>query len=177
MAIRILIADDNALVRRALALALRRRGNCEIIEAENGEQSILKAKDEKPDLIILDLAMPAMDGIRAARAIALNRPAVPIILHTLHWNPRVELEALRAGVRKVVAKSDSAAILAAVEEFLPRQMIGYVATIEEPEIKPIDPVTILPAAGPAEAPAATRQNCGGRIGSAASGPATRSTAE
>jgi DNA-binding NarL/FixJ family response regulator len=132
MAIRILIADDNTLVRRALRLALENRGHWEVVEAEDGEDAVQKAKDLSPDLVILDLAMPGMDGIRAARAISLQMPRIPIILHTLHWSPRVTAEASKAGVRRVVAKSDSATILGAVEELLTRGVMGYVATIAGP---------------------------------------------
>jgi DNA-binding NarL/FixJ family response regulator len=139
---RILIVDDNALVRRALGHALQKIGHWEIIEAENGEVAIHKARETNPNLVILDLAMPLMDGIRAARALCIMLPDVPIILHTLHWSPRVEVEALKAGVRKVVAKSDSATILAAVRELLKPEPIGYIATVEEP-LAPTGDITVI----------------------------------
>ena len=177
MAIRILIADDNALVRRALAQALYSRGHWEITQAENGEEAVAKAKEQKPDLIILDLAMPGMDGIRAARIINLYLPNVPIILHTLHWTPRVAVEALKAGVRKVVAKSDSATILLAVEEYLTPRVIGYVAVIEEPPSVPVDPVVIPRSSGAADATVARPQTPAAPVANGAIGPTTRSTAE
>jgi DNA-binding NarL/FixJ family response regulator len=145
MASRILIVDDNALVRRALGHALEKTGPWEIIEAENGEVAIHKARETNPNLVILDLAMPVMDGMRAARALWIMLPNVPIIMHTLHWSPRVEVEALKAGVRKVVAKSDSATILAAVRELLHPEPIGYVATILEPHAPSGDVTVIRPA--------------------------------
>ena len=176
MAIRILIADDNALVRHALGQALEKTGHWEIIEAENGEEAVDKARETKPKLVILDLAMPAMDGMRAARAISIVLPGVPIILHTLHWSPRVEVEALKAGVRKVVAKTDSATILAAVRELLHPGPIGYAATIiEEPAISGADitvirPGSPFPAAVPGIRAAKKRTNPGDLVPSDGSGP-------
>jgi DNA-binding NarL/FixJ family response regulator len=119
MALRILIADDNSLMRQALRRTLLNAGDWEIIEAENGEEAVAKAREVQPNLIILDLAMPVMDGMRAARAISLARPEVPMILHTLYWTPRISVEAMKCGVRKVVPKSDGASIIAAVQELLP----------------------------------------------------------
>jgi DNA-binding NarL/FixJ family response regulator len=119
MALRILIADDNHLMRQALRRTLQNAGGWEVIEAENGEDAVAKAREVKPDLIILDLAMPVMDGMRAARVISTALPEMPIILHTLHWTPRISVEAMKCGVRKVVPKSDSASIIAAVRELLP----------------------------------------------------------
>jgi DNA-binding NarL/FixJ family response regulator len=145
MPIRILIADDNDLVRRALRLALQSRGRWEVVEAKDGEDAVRKAKEVRPNLIILDLAMPVMDGIRAARSITMQMPEIPIIMHTLHWSPRVKAEALKSGVRRVVAKSDSATILGAVEELLRPELKGYVATIAEPEALPADITVVRPA--------------------------------
>jgi CheY-like chemotaxis protein len=146
MAIRILIADDNDLVRHALRHALESAGQWEITEAANGEEAVTRAREINPHLVILDLAMPVMDGIRAARAINLFRPPVPIILHTLHWSPRVELEALKTGVRRVVAKSNTATIIAAVEDLLSPELLGYMATVEESPASPANITVIRPAA-------------------------------
>ena len=117
--LRILIADDNALVREAMGEALRGVADkLEIVEAENGEMAVKQALKVKPDLIILDLAMPVCDGLTAAREIAKVLPDIPILMHTLYWSAQVELEARMAGVRKVVPKSDSGALLSAVRETL-----------------------------------------------------------
>jgi DNA-binding NarL/FixJ family response regulator len=91
-----------------------------------------------------------MDGIRAARALCIMMPGVPIILHTLHWSPRVQVEALKAGVRRVVAKSDSATILTAVRELLNPEPMGYVVTVEEPRVPTGDITVIRPAKALAE---------------------------
>jgi CheY-like chemotaxis protein len=90
----------------------------EIIEAENGEEAVAKAKDFRPDLVILDLAMPVMDGLTASREIAGLLPGVPILLHTLYSSPQVELEARKLGVRQVVPKAGSSVLISAVQNTL-----------------------------------------------------------
>jgi DNA-binding NarL/FixJ family response regulator len=93
-------------------------GELEILEAENGEAAVKQALKHKPDLVILDLAMPVIDGLTASRQIAKLLPDVPILMHTLYWSAQVEFEARMAGVRKVVPKSDSDALLSAVRDTL-----------------------------------------------------------
>jgi DNA-binding NarL/FixJ family response regulator len=130
MPTQILIADDNALVRNALRHVLESTADWHVIEAENGEEAIARAEESKPDLIILDLAMPQMDGLRTARALLKIMPEVPILIHTLYWSPRVQVEATKIGVRKVVAKSESGVLIAAVRELLPE---NYSAAPPTPE--------------------------------------------
>jgi two-component system chemotaxis response regulator CheY len=118
MPARILIADDNSLVRSAMRQVLETAGRWEVLEAVNGEEAIAKAQEAKPDLIVLDLAMPQLDGMSAARRLRQLLPNVPILMHTLYWSPRIEVEALKIGVRKIVPKSESNAIVSAVLELL-----------------------------------------------------------
>ena len=137
MTLRILIADDNNLMRQALRRTLQSAGGWEVIETENGEEAVAKAREVKPHLIILDLAMPVMDGMRAARVISIAQPEVPIILHTLHWTTRISVEAMKCGVRKVVPKSDSASIIAAVQELLPLiRSANQASAVPSSEAKP-----------------------------------------
>lgn len=119
MPIRILIADDNALVRTAMRQVLEGADeHWEIVEAENGEEAVAKAQELRPSLIIVDLVMPLMDGMAASRQIAKLLPETPILMHTLYTSPAVELEAGKVGVRKIVAKSESKALVSAVQELL-----------------------------------------------------------
>lgn len=90
----------------------------EIIEAEGGREAVAKAQELTPSLIILDLVMPSMDGLTAARKIGKLMPDVPVMMHTMYWSPRVTLLARSVGVRKVVAKSDSNALVSAVRDLL-----------------------------------------------------------
>ena len=116
---RILIAEDNASVRAAMRQVLENVGkHWEIIEAENGFDAVAKAQEFRPDLIVLDLVMPSMDGFTAARVLNALLPHTPILMHTMFASPMVELEAQKIGVRTVVPKSESGTFLSAVEHFL-----------------------------------------------------------
>jgi two-component system, chemotaxis family, chemotaxis protein CheY len=92
--------------------------NWEVIEAEDGYEAVAKAQELKPDLIIVDLVMPVMDGLTAAREMVKLLPDVPILMHTLYLSESVGQEAGKIGVRKTVAKSDSRVLISAVEELL-----------------------------------------------------------
>ena len=82
-------------------------------EARDGRDAIDKAQQLQPDLIILDLSMPLMNGLDASRAIKKLMPSVPIILFTLHVYPFLELEAQAAGIAAVVSKSADLSVLIA----------------------------------------------------------------
>jgi DNA-binding NarL/FixJ family response regulator len=118
VSIRLLIAEDNPVVRTALHQLLERAGDWEIIDAENGLEAIAKAQEHAPDLIILDLVMPVMDGLAAARELSKLRPETPLLMHTMHWSPQVEIEAQKVGVRKVVPKADSKGLISAIHHYL-----------------------------------------------------------
>lgn len=119
MAIKILIADDNDVARAALSELMQAHDHWEVCaEPGNGRQAVSKAVELKPDIIILDLAMPVMDGLTAAREIGKVLPLVPIVLYTLHKLPSIELEAKKAGVRQVVLKPDTDSLFSVVEELL-----------------------------------------------------------
>jgi DNA-binding NarL/FixJ family response regulator len=106
--IRILIADDHGSVRRLLRALLETRAEWKVCgEAENGREAVSKAAKLRPDLIILDLAMPIMNGLKAAREISTATPAVPILMYTNHSSSEIEIEAKKAGVRQIVSKGGS----------------------------------------------------------------------
>ncbi len=118
MPVRILVADDNPSMRAALRLVLEGAGPWEIVEAANGEEVLDLARTQTFSLVILDLAMPVMDGITTARVLTERYPNLPILMHTLYWSRRVAVEALKVGIRKVIPKSDKATVLNAVREIL-----------------------------------------------------------
>ena len=102
----VLIVDDSALIRRLLKAALTESGWIACTEAENGRDGIVKAQELRPDVIILDLAMPEMNGFEAARILNRLMPATPIFMFTTHCGPGLEREALAVGIQKVIPKSD-----------------------------------------------------------------------
>jgi two-component system, NarL family, response regulator LiaR len=102
---RILIVDDHVAVRLALTRVIESVDDFEVCgEAENGRIGVERAVRLKPDLIILDLSMPVMDGLQAAREIRELMPAVPILMYTSFTNANLPAEARAAGVSRVAAK-------------------------------------------------------------------------
>ena len=109
---RVLIVDDHAAVRRAIVQMLAYQREFEVCgEAENGRIGIDKAQRLKPDLIILDLSMPVMNGLEAARVLRSVLPAVPILMYTSFATSNLADEALAAGVSRVATKSNPLALI------------------------------------------------------------------
>ncbi len=105
MSLRILLADDHAVVRQGFRALLERAGFEVVGEAGDGQRAIHLAEQLQPDVAILDVAMPLLNGIDAARGVAKVSPRTRIILLTMYIQERNVLEGLRAGVRGVVVKS------------------------------------------------------------------------
>jgi len=115
----ILILDDSALIRRMIREKLEREGGWEVSgEAANGREAIEKAEQLKPDLIVLDLAMPVMNGLEAARDLQRLLPSLPLVMFTNFNSPQLTNEALSAGVSAVVSKSELAGSVAEIQALL-----------------------------------------------------------
>ena len=113
-------------------------------EAANGIEAAEKAAQLNPDIIILDLAMPEMDGLHAAREILSNNPAVPILLHTNHAFSSLALEAKKNGIREVVNKSASERELIGAVESLLNQGVAVAANSDRMDIEEPAEVGNLP---------------------------------
>ena len=112
MAKTVLIVDDNTYIRQALCEQFKRESDFEVCgEAENGKEAIAKALELHPDLIVLDLSMPVMNGLDAARELKQLMPAVPIIMFTSYSDSSTEQQIRLVGISEVVSKSQPAAIL------------------------------------------------------------------
>ena len=104
--IRILIADDHALVRRGLRLVLDQEPDMRVVaEATDGAEAIDGALDPNVDLAILDVAMPRLTGIQAARELARRRPELRMLMLSMYDSEQFLFEALRAGASGYVLKS------------------------------------------------------------------------
>ena len=109
---RILIADDHELIRKGLCCILESHKNTEICgEASNGQDAVEKATELNPDLIILDVTMPGLDGFAAARRIRTFLPEVPILMLSMHQGSNVVKEARQAGAQGFVSKGDAGHVL------------------------------------------------------------------
>ena len=116
----ILIADDKPQMRRLIRTLLQTHGWDVCAEAEDGIQAITLAKQCKPDAIVLDFAMPEMNGIEAARQILEILPEVPIFMFTLYEFPLVKAQACGISIQNVISKSDAAMLVSAIEEAFQR---------------------------------------------------------
>ena len=109
---RILIVDDSPVIRKTLHQTLERQDDWEICgEAANGREGIEKAVRLKPDVIVLDLAMPVMNGLDAARELTRRLPSLPLLMFTNFETARLKQEAISAGVSALVSKTESVEVL------------------------------------------------------------------
>src|SRR5690348_12946372 len=117
MPFRILIADDNPSVRTALRQLLSGKDR-EIFEALDGADALAKALDTRPDVAVLDLAMPSMDGLSVARELLKQLPNTAVVMCTMHWSPQLKVEALKFGISHVISKAQGGVLVSTVEEIL-----------------------------------------------------------
>jgi two-component system, NarL family, invasion response regulator UvrY len=104
MALQLILADDNAPVRRSLRALLEREGFKVVAEASDGEQAVSLACKHRPDIVLLDLSMPHLNGIEAARQIRRSVPGARTIILTVHRDYQYVARALEAGIRGYILK-------------------------------------------------------------------------
>jgi two-component system, NarL family, response regulator NreC len=106
--VRIVLADDHTLMRKGLRLVLEREANFTVVgEAENGREAIDIVTQEAPDVVIMDIAMPVLNGIEATKRIHEERLKTAVVILSMHADEGYILKALRAGARGYLLK-DSA---------------------------------------------------------------------
>ena len=117
--LRILIADDHEIMRRGLRSVLESRCDVDVCEARDGEEAVEKAKMLKPDLVILDISMPILDGFTAARRIKEVSPQTPILIFSLNRTGTFIEVAQKIGASGYITKDeDGQALLKAVDAAL-----------------------------------------------------------
>jgi DNA-binding NarL/FixJ family response regulator len=115
--VKILIADDHPVIRQMVTATLQAELGFDVVgEAENGLQAVEKAGALKPDVVVLNIKMPVLDGFEAARRIRKNLPEVAIVILSSEADRRLIDEAKKIGVRAFVPKTEAAgALVKAVE--------------------------------------------------------------
>ena len=108
MPLQVLLADDHTIVRQGLRAILEREGFKVVGEAANGHDAVQRAHALRPEVAVVDLSMPLLNGIGAAREILKDDPKTKIVLLTMHTEDQYVFEALKAGVRGYVLKTRAA---------------------------------------------------------------------
>jgi DNA-binding NarL/FixJ family response regulator len=117
--VRILVADDNPAIRKCLRGLLEHHDGWRVCdEASNGKEAIEHFQKTKPDLIVIDLQMPEMNGLDAARQIVHQSPGTPILMVTIHLSKQLSEEARRVGIRGTCAKGNINCVVDAVGALL-----------------------------------------------------------
>jgi DNA-binding NarL/FixJ family response regulator len=107
MPVQVLLADDHLIVRQGLRALLEREGFRVVGEAADGREAVQLSGKTHPDIAVLDLAMPSLNGLDAAREIVRAGPRIKVVLLTMHTEDPYVLEALRAGVSGYVLKTQA----------------------------------------------------------------------
>jgi DNA-binding NarL/FixJ family response regulator len=106
--LRILVADDHDLMRRGIKALLQSRAGWEVCgEAHTGREAVTKAEELKPDIVILDISMPDLNGVDAAKRIRKSSPDTEVLILSVHYSDQLIRDILEAGVRGYIVKSDS----------------------------------------------------------------------
>jgi CheY-like chemotaxis protein len=120
MAKTVLVADDNPTIRKMLCRMFEREENYDMCaEAEDGKEAIELALQHHPDLIILDLSMPVMNGLEAAHELKKLVPKVPIILFTQHAELGNRIGVMNMDVDRIVAKNEAFSLMGHVRSLAP----------------------------------------------------------
>lgn len=121
MPLRVLIVDDSETVRRITRTILRSRRWTVCGEAEDGVSGVQKFQQLKPDVVLLDLSMPDINGIEAAKLMCAADSTVPLILFTILEIEGIQDEAQQAGIRAIVPKNEAWKLIPSIEALVSRR--------------------------------------------------------
>lgn|SRR5487761_96225 len=122
--LRILLADDHEVVRKGLRALLDAHSGWKVIgEASDGREAVEKVAQLKPDIVIMDITMPELTGLEAAKRILADVPGTELLFFTMHNSEQMVHEALGTGAHGYVLKSDASTDLVAAIEALPRHKV------------------------------------------------------
>jgi DNA-binding NarL/FixJ family response regulator len=129
---RILIADDHEVVRRGVAAMLSAHPDMEVCcEAPNGREAVESAVQLRPDIVVMDITMPEMNGLEATRQILRDNPEAQVLILTLHESEELIRNVLTAGARGYVLKSDVAGNLVSAVRALRQRQLFFTSKIAD----------------------------------------------
>lgn len=103
--IRILLADDHNIIRDGMRLLLERQAGFAVVgEAADGREVVQLAQEQTPDVVVMDIAMPNMNGIEATRRIVERRPEIGVVILSMHYDESYVIRSLKAGARAYLLK-------------------------------------------------------------------------
>jgi DNA-binding NarL/FixJ family response regulator len=106
--LRILVADDHDIIRRGLKQLLTSKPGWEVVaEAKNGREAVTLAEQFKPEVVVMDISMPELNGLEASRRIKKALPKTEIVILTLHFSDQLVHDIVEAGARAYIMKSDA----------------------------------------------------------------------
>ncbi|TMA26329.1 MAG: response regulator transcription factor [Deltaproteobacteria bacterium] len=130
--VRIVIADDHEVVRKGLRSLLEEQHDVEIVgEASNGREAVDKVAVLKPDVVVLDIGMPELNGLEATRQIVKATPRTEVLILTVFETEEVIREVLRAGARGYVLKSDAGRLLVSAIEAVSAHKPFFTSRVSE----------------------------------------------
>lgn len=130
--VRILVADDHEVVRRGFRALLEARPEWEVCgEAVTGREAVEKAAQTRPDVVVMDISMPELNGLEATRQIVKAAPQVEVLILTIHDSEELVPEVLKAGARGYVLKSDAGKDLVAAVDAVRRHKPFFTSRVSE----------------------------------------------
>jgi len=130
--LKLLLADDHEVVRRGLRSILETHRECEVVgEAADGRQAVAMVKELNPDIVILDISMPVLNGLEATRQILRIRPQTKILILTVHESDPLIRDVLDAGARGYILKTDAGRDLVSAVESLRRNKTFFTSRVSQ----------------------------------------------
>jgi DNA-binding NarL/FixJ family response regulator len=131
-ALRVLVADDHDIVRKGIRSLIQEREGWEVCgEASDGRDAVVKAKSLEPDIVILDISMPLLNGLEATRQIRKNRPTTQVLILSIHETEQVIQQVLEAGAMGYLFKSDAGRDLVGAIEALERNKTFFTSKVAQ----------------------------------------------
>ena len=131
-ALQLLLADDHEIVRQGLRSMLEAQRDCKVVgEASDGRQAVSMTKELNPDVVILDIGMPSLNGLEATRQILKMRPQTKVLILTMHESDSVIREVLDAGARGYILKTDAGRDLVSAVESLRRNKTFFTSRVSQ----------------------------------------------